>query len=82
MAAIQQTAEMAVRNFLKQITRTQSQLSAVDDGTAIHLSITINHATGSADFDLTGADPETYSNRNAPASLVYSAVIYCMRTSR
>lgn len=83
MAAIQYTAEVAVRNYLKKVSRAHRQpLKAVDyldDGTEIHLEIRIDGETGSADFDFTGTHPETYGNRNAPTSLVYSAIIYVLR---
>lgn len=83
MAAIQQTAEVAARNYLKMVAKERRQpLRAVDyldDGTEIHLEVRIDGETGSADFDFTGTDLETYGNRNAPASLVYSAIIYALR---
>ncbi|KAK3939519.1 Hydantoinase B/oxoprolinase-domain-containing protein [Diplogelasinospora grovesii] len=83
MAAIQETAEAAVRQYLKAVARTHPEpLTAVDyldDGTEIHLRVTIDGQTGGAVLDFTGTDPETYGNRNAPRSLVYSAVIYALR---
>ncbi|KAJ9397496.1 hypothetical protein DTO282F9_5501 [Paecilomyces variotii] len=83
MAAIQGTAELAVRRYLKRVAMTHpGPLKAVDyldDGTEIHLAVRIDAANGSADFDLTGTGPETYGNRNAPSSLVYSAIIYALR---
>lgn len=84
MAAIQNTAEVAVRNFLKRVAKDHPQpLKAVDyldDGTEIHLEVRIDGETGSAEMDFTGTHPETYGNRNAPASLVYSAIIYVLRS--
>lgn len=83
MAAIQGTAELAVRRYLKRVAMTHPDpLKAVDyldDGTEIHLEVRIDAANGSADFDFTGTGPETYGNRNAPSSLVYSAIIYALR---
>ncbi|KAJ9260556.1 hypothetical protein DTO212C5_8485 [Paecilomyces variotii] len=83
MAAIQGTAELAVRRYLKRVAMTHpGPLKAVDyldDGTEIHLEVRIDAANGSADFDFTGTGPETYGNRNAPSSLVYSAIIYALR---
>lgn len=96
MAAIQQTAETAVVNYLKGLVaqataadKSQSQshgqhldLEAedyLDDGTEIHLRVRIDGKTGKARFDFTGTGPEAYGNRNAPSSLVYSAIIYCLR---
>ncbi|GAD95409.1 hypothetical protein ANI_1_1666074 [Paecilomyces variotii No. 5] len=83
MAAIQRTAELAVRRYLKKVAMSHPHpLKAVDyldDGTEIHLEVRIDAADGSAEFDFTGTGPETYGNRNAPSSLVYSAIIYVLR---
>ena len=83
MAAIQETAEAAVRQYLRTVAKEHPEslqaIDYLDDGTEIHLEVRINAETGSADFDFTGTDPETYGNRNAPKSLVYSAIIYALR---
>ncbi|KAI5919036.1 Hydantoinase B/oxoprolinase-domain-containing protein [Camillea tinctor] len=83
MAAIQGTAETAVRKYLKRIVGLRpGPLKAVDyldDGTEIHLEVRIDPVTGNADFDFTGTGPESYGNRNAPRSLVFSAIIYALR---
>jgi 5-oxoprolinase (ATP-hydrolysing) len=51
----------------------------MDDGTELKLKLTINGATGEAEFDFTGSDPEMYGNCNAPRSITSSAIIYCLR---
>merc|ERR1712130_534799 len=51
----------------------------MDDGTPLKLQITINKKTGNAVFDWTGTGPMVYGNCNAPKSVTYSAIIYCMR---
>ncbi|KAH9219498.1 Hydantoinase B/oxoprolinase-domain-containing protein [Leptodontidium sp. 2 PMI_412] len=83
MKAIQDSAELAVRNLLKDIARTTGNvLQAVDfmdDGTPICLKITIDSDTGSAIFDFTGTGPEVYGNWNAPIAICNSAVIYSLR---
>ena len=83
MAAIQQNAENAVRNHLKRIAKLHPKplvaSDALDDGTEIHLKITIDPATGSAVFDFAGTMYQTYGNYNAPPSLVRSAIIYVLR---
>jgi 5-oxoprolinase (ATP-hydrolysing) len=83
MAAIQDTAETAVREYLKAVRKMHAKplkaFDCLDDGTEIHLEVRIDAETGSAEFDFTGTDPETYGNRNAPRSLVFSAIIYCLR---
>ena len=83
MHSIRKTAEIAVRNFLKQKAKRMSgrALKAVDymdNGTPIQVEINI-HEDGSADFDFTGTGPENLSNSNAPKSVCLSAIIYCLR---
>lgn len=65
MRAIQDSAELAVRNLLKQIAedRGGKEINAVDymdDGTPIMLRVTIDRSDGSAIFDFTGTGPEVY----------------------
>lgn len=71
MAAIQATAEVAVRNLLRLAFEKfgGENLSAVDyldDGTPIALTVTINHDTGDATFDFSESGDEVYGNLNAP----------------
>ncbi|EAW07039.1 5-oxoprolinase [Aspergillus clavatus NRRL 1] len=84
MYAIQHTAEMAVRELLKQLHKKfeGQPLEAVDymdDGTPIKLKITINGEDGSALFDFDGTGPEVYGGWNAPIAITHSAIIYCLR---
>lgn len=63
MQAIQNTAEKAVRDMLKEVHRrfNGQKLHAVDYmdcGTQIELNITIDPDTGDATFDFTGTDPQ------------------------
>jgi 5-oxoprolinase (ATP-hydrolysing) len=65
MRAIQDSAELAVRNLLKRISQDHNgeEISAVDymdDGTPIMLKVTIDPLDGSAIFDFTGTGPEVY----------------------
>jgi 5-oxoprolinase (ATP-hydrolysing) len=65
MRGIQDSAELAVRNFLKHISQDNNgeEISAVDymdDGTPIMLKVTIDPLDGSAIFDFTGTGPEVY----------------------
>ena len=46
----------------------------------ICLQVEINEDDGSAIFDFEGTGCEVRGNLNAPASVVHSAVIYCMRS--
>jgi 5-oxoprolinase (ATP-hydrolysing) len=65
MRAVQDSAELAVRNLLKRLAhdRKGEEISAVDymdDGTPIVLKVTIDPSDGSAIFDFTGTGPEVY----------------------
>lgn len=88
MGYIQQNAEVAVRDMLREIGREtltrsgSTKLSSVDymdDGTPIALSIDIDVNEGTAVFDFTGTGPEVYGNCNAPRAITFSAIIYCLR---
>ncbi|GAA5955531.1 hypothetical protein JCM3765_006806 [Sporobolomyces pararoseus] len=84
MLWIRDNAELAVRNLLKRVAAAQgtNKLHAIDhldDGTPIELSVTIDAEQGSAIFDFEGTGPEIYGNLNAPASVVYSMIIYALR---
>ena len=85
MRAIQSNAETSVNNLLKSISErfAGKELSAVDymdDGSPIHLRISIDPHKGEAVFDFTGTGPEVYGNTNAPEAVTYSAIIYCLRS--
>ena len=84
MRFIQENAEHAVRDMLKRIASGPSgtRISAsdfLDDGTEIKLSIEIDGKTGEAVFDFTGTGIEVFGNLNAPESVTFSAIIYCLR---
>lgn len=84
MRNIQDNAELSVRNLLKDVSRRfeGKELVAVDymdDGSPIHLKITIDAAKGEAVFDFNGTGSEVYGNINAPEAVTYSAIIYCLR---
>jgi 5-oxoprolinase (ATP-hydrolysing) len=85
MTAIRKNAEESVRELLKTFSvRFRGQpLEAVDyldDGTRLQLKITINGETGGAKFDFTGTGPEAYNNLNSPPAVMYSGIIYCLRS--
>lgn len=88
MNYIQQNAEVAVRDMLKEIARKTKErtgktvLTAVeymDDGSPIKLKITIDEQTGSALCDFTGSGHQVWGNCNAPRAITMSAMIYCLR---
>jgi 5-oxoprolinase (ATP-hydrolysing) len=83
MYEIQHTAELAVRNLLKDMYhryggRPLEALDFMDDGTPIKLTITIDKE-GAAVFDFDGTGPEVRGNINAPEAITHSAIIYALR---
>lgn len=83
MAGIQSNAEVAVRDFFKQIGRDHPEpLTAVDyfdDGTPIKVQITVDKNTGGAVYDFQGTGSQIWGNYNCPISITHSAVIYTIR---
>ncbi|KAJ6082991.1 hypothetical protein N7467_007126 [Penicillium canescens] len=82
MNAIQMNSETAVREYLKNVSRTRTMpLTAsdhFDDGTVLKVSISIDEA-GGAVFDFAGTGPQMWGNYNCPISITHSAVIYSIR---
>jgi hypothetical protein len=81
---IRDNAELAVRNLLKEVAKRhgKTELYAIDhldDGTPIELNVSIDEKEGSAVFGFAGTGPEIFGNLNAPVSVTYSAIIYCLR---
>ncbi|XP_055614300.1 5-oxoprolinase [Uranotaenia lowii] len=88
MGYMQQNAELAVRDMLREIAREAklrtgcSVLDAVefmDDGSPIRLRVSIDEHEGAAICDFSGSGPEVYGNCNAPRAITLSALIYCLR---
>ncbi|CAK3799437.1 5-oxoprolinase (ATP-hydrolysing) [Lecanosticta acicola] len=52
----------------------------IDDGTPLALKIDIDKDTGSAVFDFTGTGPEHFGNLNCPPAIMYSGIMYCLRS--
>ncbi|KAK4687418.1 5-oxoprolinase (ATP-hydrolyzing), partial [Tremellales sp. Uapishka_1] len=85
MHAIMNTAEKAVRDLLRHVNKKfgGKPLEAVDwldDGTALVLKIDIDEQDGSAVFDFTGTSGQVYGNLNTPTAILYSAIIYVLRS--
>ena len=87
MMYIQDNAEVNVRNMLYEFSLAQGLAEVdtvraedkMDDGSEIHLAITIDRRNKSAVFDFEGTGIEMYGNCNAPPAVTYSAIIYCLR---
>lgn len=92
MNYVQDNAEEAVREMLKSVALrvsvpktgkddllTIEEEDYMDDGSVVHLKLTIDSKKGEAFFDFTGTSPEVYGNWNAPQAVTAAAVIYCLR---
>ncbi|KAL3690636.1 hypothetical protein R1sor_004287 [Riccia sorocarpa] len=94
MHHVQANAEAAVREMLREMANIAARQSTalkqgdhvivesedyMDDGSTIHLKLTIDTKEGSANFDFQGTSPEVYSNWNAPEAVTAAAIIYCLR---
>ncbi|KAI8808820.1 Hydantoinase B/oxoprolinase-domain-containing protein [Cladochytrium replicatum] len=83
MLHIRENAEIAVRDLLRKVHAKYgpvlTSIDYMDDGSPINLTITIDPSTGSARFDFSGTGAQVYANTNAPRSVTYSAIIYCLR---
>ncbi|XP_028802698.1 5-oxoprolinase [Neltuma alba] len=90
MNYVQMNAEEAVREMLKTVGNKVSSMSDenfvtvveedyMDDGSVIHLKLSIDFNKGEATFDFGGTSSEVYANWNAPEAVTAAAVIYCLR---
>lgn len=89
MTYVQVNAEEAVREMLKSVSArvssepidsfTIEEEDYMDDGSIIHLKLTIDSKKGEAFFDFSGTSPEVYGNWNSPEAVTKAAVIYCLR---
>lgn len=94
MSYVQDNAEEAVREMLKSVASrvvsestksregdsvTIEEEDYMDDGSVIHLVLSIDCKKGEAFFDFSGTSPEVYGNWNAPEAVTAAAVIYCLR---
>lgn len=93
MTYVQANAEHAVREMLKSVAAKVTKESKfsegdcltieeedyMDDGSVIHLKLSIDPHKGEAYFDFSGTSPEVYGNWNAPKAVTSAAVIYCLR---
>lgn len=92
MTHVQTNAEEAVREMLKSMGHsldiakevvdgvvTIEEEDYMDDGSVIHLKLSLDTQKGEATFDFGGTSPEVYGNWNAPEAVTKAAVIYCLR---
>lgn len=87
MRHVQDSAEEAVRNSLRELSQskglkevdTVTAVDYLDDGSPIVLKLTIDRRDGSAIFDFNGTGPEIWGNCNAPQAVTKSAILYSLR---
>ena len=83
MNFIQENAHHAVAELLKKTSEKYGTIlhaiDYMDDGSPIELTISIDPQQGTAVFDFKGTGAEVYGNTNAPKSVTFSAIIYCLR---
>ncbi|OKL57176.1 hypothetical protein UA08_07317 [Talaromyces atroroseus] len=84
MQAIQDNASQATRDLLKVIAQKFAgqpleAIDYIDDGTPLALKISIEES-GDAVFDFTGTGPEHFGNLNCPPAIMYSGIMYCIRS--
>lgn len=78
MALVQSNAEESVRRVIDRLKNT-SFVQKLDDGSDIHLKITVDKSSRSATVDFTGTTGQLESNLNAPSAVTRAAVLYVFR---
>lgn len=79
MGHVQDNAEECVRRVIG-VLRDGEFAYEMDNGAVIRVKITIDADRRGASIDFTGSSPQLESNFNAPAAVVYAAVLYVFRT--
>ncbi|MCS6997479.1 MAG: hydantoinase B/oxoprolinase family protein [Casimicrobiaceae bacterium] len=79
MRHVQDNAEESVRRVIHRLTDGEFGVD-LDDGSHIHVKVTIDRARRAARVDFTGTSPERPNNFNAPSSVVRAVVLYVFRT--
>lgn len=79
MQYVQDNAEESVRRVIDVLTD-GSFTYAMDDGSQIAVTVTIERSTRSATIDFTGTSPQQLNNFNAPVAVCKAAVLYVFRS--
>ena len=79
MNHVQDNAEESVRRVIHKLTDGEFGVD-LDDGSHIHVKVSINRADRSAKVDFTGTSAQRPSNFNAPRSVSRAVVLYVFRT--
>ena len=78
MGHVQDWAESAVRRLVSRLDNGHARV-AMDQGSAVEVTITIDKAQGTACFDFTGTSAQQANNFNAPEPVTRAAVLYALR---
>ena len=78
MRHVQDNAEESVRRLISGLSDGHFRVET-DQGTAVEVTITVDHATRSAKIDFTGTSGEQKNNFNAPEPVTRAAVLYVFR---
>jgi 5-oxoprolinase (ATP-hydrolysing) len=79
MKHVQDNAEESVRRVIHQLKDGEFGVD-LDDGSHIHVKVTIHRDTREATVDFTGTSPQRPSNFNAPMPVSRAVVLYVFRT--
>ena len=78
MGHVQDNAEESVRKLLSRLEDGEFQVE-MDQGTHVHVKITVDREKREATVDFTGTSPEQPNNFNAPAPVTRAATLYVFR---
>jgi len=78
MQHVQDNAEAAVRNAISLLDDGEAE-QLFDDGTSIHVKVSIEHEKQKAIVDLSGSSAQHPGNLNAPTAICKAAVLYVFR---
>ena len=79
MQHVQDNAEESVRRIIDALKDGTFEYP-MDEGSAIKVKISVDHASRSATIDFSGTSKQNRSNYNAPAAVCKAAVLYVFRT--
>jgi len=78
MRHVMDNAEESVRRVLERIGNGEFDYT-MDDGSPLHVKVSVDHATRSAVVDFTGTGKQRDDNFNAPPAVTRAAVLYVFR---
>ncbi|MGA7936679.1 MAG: hydantoinase B/oxoprolinase family protein, partial [Kovacikia sp.] len=79
MQYVQDNAEESVKRAIE-VLKDGNFIYALDDGSQIAVTVTINHEDRTAIIDFTGTSPQQPTNFNAPIAVCKAAVLYVFRS--